>query len=153
MKKDKGASAYVMPSVNAKEFEVLLENKKATVKFATMLHKQNSSEVGGIYVGHFDICNYDKNVIELEYNESADSWYVKNFEYNEETQSWQLKEEAFNQIPKVTLELNKNEATGKCEEFVLRRGETKQLPITYNVDDRANSAQGVAKITYTISWE
>ena len=131
MQQTAGASSYVMPTENAKDLEVLLENAKATFNLNTYLHKKDSSELGGIYVNEFDICKHDKNVIEFDYHEDTDSWHVKDGE--------------FNQIETVTLDFDKT--------FTLKRGQEKNFAITYKVNNPSYHATGNVRIVYTLRWE
>ncbi len=131
MKKDAGASAFVMPTENAKDLEVIVNKKKALVKLKTFLLKKDSSELGGLYVNDFNICQHDKNIIEFEYDDINDNWHIKDGNYN--------------QINTVKLEFDKY--------FVLKRGQTKDLTVTYKVNNSYYHATGDVKITYTLSWE
>lgn len=131
MKQEAGASSYVMPTENAKDLEALLENSKATFSLNAYLHKKDSSELGGIYVHDFNICEHGKNVIEFDYHEDTDSWHIKDGE--------------FDQIGTVTLDFDKT--------FTLKRGQEKNFEITYKVNNPSYYATGNVRIVYTLRWE
>lgn len=130
-KQDKGASACLLPTADNKQIGVLLKNKKATARLKMMLQKRDSDGAAWIFENEFYISELEKNIIELEYDAEGDLWKVKDGE--------------FNKIPTVTLKFDKG--------FTLKRGETKNLPIEYKVNNSAKHATGVAKVIYTLGWE
>lgn len=80
------------------------------------------------------LSGYDQSVVEFVYDKTKDEWTCKKAAI----------ENNFN-IPNVTASFNEN--------FVLKRGQTRDFTISYYVDNAGNYAVGTAEVTYTLKWE
>ena len=130
-RKDKGASSYVMPEENAKDFRALLQNQVGSFEIDTYLRKKDSTPLGGSYFYRFEIDKHKKNIIKFEYDAENDCWRVKDGEFKD--------------IGKVTVEFDKT--------FTLKRGHEKKFNVTYKVNSPSDHATGSVKLTYVLSWE
>lgn len=81
------------------------------------------------------LSDYNQSVIEFSYNRLRDEWTYK--KADDIPQNFVIKH------VEVTVP----------ENFVLRRGETKDFTINYYVDNQSNHAVGNAQVTYTLKWE
>ena len=80
------------------------------------------------------LSGYGQSVVEFVYDKAKDEWTCKKAAI----------ENNFN-IPNVTASFDEN--------FVLKRGQTKDFIINYYVDNYSNFAVGAAEVTYTLKWE
>jgi len=80
------------------------------------------------------LSGYGQSVVEFVYDKTKDEWTCKKAAI----------ENNFN-IPNVTASFDEN--------FVLKRGQTKDFIINYYVDNYSNYAVGAAEVTYTLKWE
>ena len=114
-----------------KEFSALPNTQ--FFRLDTKLVKYDASAVNATVDKQY-LSGYNQSVVEFVYNKTKDEWTCKkaNIENNFVIQN-------------VTASFNEN--------FVLKRGQTKDFTISYYVDNAGNYAVGTAKVTYTLKWE
>ena len=124
-----GRSAYFMPEEKAKIMDISMNNTAGNLKLDFQITKRDSKiPIGKDHT--WTMIEHGKSVIELEYNDLKDCWYVKDLDYN---------------IDKVSVSYKKN--------FVLRRGNERDFTVTYTANNAELCAVGSLKVVYTLSWE
>jgi len=100
-----------MPEEKAKIMDISMNNTAGNLKLDFQITKRDSKiPIGGDHT--WTMIEHGKSVIELEYNEVKDCWYVKDLDYN---------------IDKVSVSYKKN--------FVLRRGNERDFTVTYTANN------------------
>ena len=129
----KMAKGESITSSNAttKEFTQLPETQffRLDTKVVKYDHNFSNTTVDKQYLS-----GYNQSVVEFVYNKAADEWTCKKADI----------ENNFI-IPDVTVSFDEN--------FVLKRGQTKDFTISYYVDNAGNYAVGTVEVTYTLKWE
>ena len=129
-KLDKG-EAITSSNSTMKEFSGLPDTQffRLDTKLVKYDHNVANTTVDKQYLS-----GYDQSVVEFVYDKTKDEWTCKKAAIGNN----------FN-IPHVTASFDEN--------FVLKRGQTKDFTISYYVDNAGNYAVGTAEVTYTLKWE
>jgi len=129
----KGNGPYLMVSDEGAEQSIVqnFDNLPAQYYFQldTKLVKYDRHRWGKWTNKQF-ISEYEQSIMDFEYHKDNDEWVYRKAEYS---------------IPNVTVTPPEN--------FVLKRGQTKEFTIEYYVDNPGNQAVGTVEVTYTLKWE